>query len=151
MADFGLLLCWPFETIISMYKLLLLFHFVQSLTDCAANNSTISRGVVGKEGADWRVKLTPCDCCNANRSVSPTLSFPLSLPVKWLPFLFATISRDPKCPYSAKKWLCSVLLLPGLRQVRRVGSGCGVARSRRNMRTNGREWHGWADTTTRSW
>lgn len=36
-------LCWPFETIISMYKLLLLFHFVQSLTDCAANNSTISR------------------------------------------------------------------------------------------------------------
>lgn len=59
-----------------MYKLLLLFHFVQSLTDCAANNSTISRGVVGKEGADWRVKLTPCDCCNANRSLSlsPALS-----------------------------------------------------------------------------
>lgn len=62
-------LCWPFETIISMYKLLLLFHFVQSLTDCAANNSTISRGG-GGEGSGMGVQLTPCDCCNANRSPS---------------------------------------------------------------------------------
>lgn len=46
-------LCWPFETIISMYKLLLLLHFVQSLTDCAANNSTISKG-----GRPWNEGTT---------------------------------------------------------------------------------------------
>lgn len=30
------------------------------------------------------------------------LALSLARIVKWLPFLFSSISRDPKCPYSAK-------------------------------------------------
>lgn len=75
------------------------------------------------------------------------LSLSLSLPahVKWLPFLFAGISRDPKCPYSAKKngfVLC--YSCPDYDKCDELGPDAAAtwtveARSRRNMRTNGRE------------
>lgn len=159
MADFGLLLDIRNDHI--NVQIVTFVPFCSKFNRLCRKQFYHFKGVVGREGAFWDrlggVKLTPCDCCNANRSLSLYLSLTLALCL-WsgCHFYLPAYPETQNVHIPQKNGFVLCYSCPDYDKYDELGpdaaATCTVeARIRRNMRTNGREWHGWADTTPRSW